>query len=527
MSRNKVFLFVSMFFVVALSSCADDSASRIGFGDIRWGNLTRYTLRNANRITVRVPQDEKSTSLFGITGTIPADKIGDAMALRATVRARGASIAKPDISYLGLKFQFRLFDAMTGMARHPNTHTVRYGSFDWREIEVFATLGGIQGVDATISLGLQGTSGEVEFDLSSLAIEPVKALFPRENVGHTASYSSAVSGMPQLRGVMLPGGRDMTEDDFREMYAWGVKLGRYQMIRGWNAWKDGRPTDTDLPEYDKWIDSRLDHLENFILPMARKYGMKIVVDVHSPPGGRNRMAEMEMFFDTRFRDHFVALWRRIATRFKSNTDVIYGYDLVNEPQQLRPAKHDYWSVQRDAAEAVRRIDPDTPIIIESNNMDNPATFSYLNPVALSNIIYTVHMYVPADYTHQGVTGGAPMPYPDPKRGRDRDWLRKTLGNVREFQLRHKARIYVGEFSAAAWAEGADRYIEDCISIFEEYGWDWTYHSFRGWNGWSVEHEGPDIKHMSPSPDNPRKRALLKGLKGCSHGFRPAIKEKRK
>lgn len=105
-----------------------------------------------------------------------------------------------------------------------------------------------------------------------------------------------------------------------------------------------------------------------------------------------------------------------------------------------------------------------------------------------------------------------MPYPDPKRGRNRDWLRKTLGNVREFQNRHGARIYVGEFSAAAWAEGADRYIEDCISIFKEYGWDWTYHSFRGWNGWSVEHEGDSIKTMRPSVDNPRKRALLKGLK---------------
>ena len=130
--------FVCMFSMAALSLNAVASSSSVTFGDIRWGNPTRYTLRNANRITVRVPQDEKSTSLFGVTGTIPADKIGDAMALRATVRARGASIAKPNISWLGLKFQFRLFDAMTGMARHPNTHTVRYGSFDWREIEVFA-----------------------------------------------------------------------------------------------------------------------------------------------------------------------------------------------------------------------------------------------------------------------------------------------------------------------------------------------------------------------------------------------------
>ena len=479
---------------------------------IVWSAPTGYSKLEGGKLTVNVPPGVKSTAIFGITGTIPACMIESAMALKATVRARGKDIRKPEISYLGVKFQFRLYDAMTGMSRYPNTPTVKCGSFDWRELEVFAVLGGLQtGQDATLSLGLQGTSGEIEFDMSSLSIKPVTDIFPRENADHVACYSPDVRNMGQMRGVMLTGGRDLTEDDFREMSSWGVKLGRYQIIRGWNAWTKG-PTDTDLAEYDAWIGTRLYHLEKTVLPMARKYGMKIVVDVHSPPGGRNQAGEMMMFYDTRFRDHFIALWKRIATRFKGNTDAIYGYDLVNEPQQLRPAKHDYWSVQRDAADAVRRIDPHTPVIIESNNMDTPATFAYLNPLTLTNVIYSVHMYIPSDYTHQGVLGGGPMPYPDPKRGRNRDWLRKTLGNVREFQNRHGARIYVGEFSAAAWAEGADRYIEDCISIFKEYGWDWTYHSFRGWNGWSVEHEGDSIKTMRPSVDNPRKRALLKGLK---------------
>ena len=56
-----------------------------------------------------------------------------------------------------------------------------------------------------------------------------------------------------------------------------------------------------------------------------------------------------------------------------------------------------------------------------------------------------------------------------------------------------------------------QYLRDCIDIFDEYGWDWTYHAFRDWPGWSVEHEGDDIGHMSPSADNPRKRALLDGF----------------
>lgn len=44
---------------------------------------------------------------------------------------------------------------------------------------------------------------------------------------------------------------------------------------------------------------------------------------------------------------------------------------------------------------------------------------------------------------------------------------------------------------------------------EEYGWDWSYHAFREWNGWSLEHEGESHVSMRPSPDNSRKRVLLK------------------
>ena len=88
--------------------------------------------------------------------------------------------------------------------------------------------------------------------------------------------------------------------------------------------------------------------------------------------------------------------------------------------------------------------------------------------------------------------------------------------VRAFEKRHGAKIYVGEFSAPAWAPGADRYIADCIALFREYGWDWTYHAFREWEGWSVEHEpvkfGTSHDCFRPSADNPRKRALLEGLK---------------
>ena len=78
-----------------------------------------------------------------------------------------------------------------------------------------------------------------------------------------------------------------------------------------------------------------------------------------------------------------------------------------------------------------------------------------------------------------------------------------------FQKKHNCRIYVGEFSAAIWAPGAEKYLADCISLFEEFGWDWTYHAFREATVWSLEHEGTQSNRRL-SLDNPRLQVLKNG-----------------
>ncbi|MGE5604226.1 MAG: hypothetical protein ACM3YE_00860 [Bacteroidota bacterium] len=71
---------------------------------------------------------------------------------------------------------------------------------------------------------------------------------------------------------------------------------------------------------------------------------------------------------------------------------------------------------------------------------------------------------------------------------DKTKLKEILQPVRDFQVKYGVRIYVGEFSAVRWASGAAQYLEDCIAIFEEYGWDWSYHAYKNWTGWDLEHD---------------------------------------
>ena len=334
-----------------------------------------------------------------------------------------------------------------------------------------------------------------------------------------ATGGDAPAARPQtaarFRGVMLAGNVDaIKEDDFATLETWGANLVRFQTPRGWSKPRYWESND----DYDAYIGHALDILQDKVLPWAEAHGQKVVMDLHATPGSRNEDKENLIFHEKRYADHFVEIWRRIAERFKGDRR-IFGYDLVNEPLlNAKDAPYSVMGLQLEAARAIRAIDPDATIIVEVNNWDGPGSFRGLEPLPLDNVIYQVHCYHPMPFTHQGVSTGNRERlnvWPDPGKGWNREFLRENLKPVRDFQLRTGAKIYVGEFSAISWAPGAENYLRDCIGIFEEYGWDWSYHAFREWDGWSVEktwtaREG-DRDIFVPDPDTPRKRALLEGF----------------
>ena len=477
-----------------------------------------------------------------------SDAFAAMQCVAATVAVRGVGVSEPPHAWQGVKVQLSYTDFFGD--RVYRDATLPRGTFDRTNVTVrvsplLAPLG-IPGGRVSLLLGLEGCTGRAEFDLSSLTIEAKDTGITRANQDGIVRYSDAdlqpqsgdlqarradlapegrlhaVQRRPPLRGCMLPA-RATTEEDIRNLADWGATLARFQITRDFG--KIG--ANSDLAEYAEWIDSRLDNLAD-VLRWAEARGMKVCVDLHSTPGGiRAGDRATAMLYDERLADAYIETWRRIATRCAPavqtacapavQTAGLYGYDLANEPKQIAFAPISYWDIQRRAAEAIRAIDPATPIIVESNISASPTAFAYLRPLPMDNVIYQLHLYAPGDYTHQGVgralkKDGRPLVWPDPSRGWDIEYLRRVLEPVRDFQRRHGARIYVGEFSAAAWAPGADQYLRDCISLFEEYGWDWTYHAFREWGPWSVEHETAAPGRPSvPSADTPRKRALLEGF----------------
>lgn len=476
------------------------------FANAEW-KLNQYssikTDGNRKILTVTVPQNE-TEGMHVVSLPLDLTKYADST-LCFTIEAKG-DVSQPLRKWNGGKFMLNYLDG-NGIERWSHPSDV-YGKFDWKQLSLTITAEA-KTSKAVLILGIQDSFGQIEFDLNTLK---VFQMFAKQPSDYKIKYSDKVSAVGPLRGVMSP--HQYTEEDFKTLADWHVNLIRCQITRDWGK----ANTDQNLDEYDAWLDKKLNDIEQASV-WAKKYNIKMIIDLHSPPGGRDDARNMRMFSDTKYANHFVKVWEKIATRFKGN-DAIWGYDLVNEPEQTRPAKYDYFTIQRMAAEAVRKIDPQSVIIIESNNWDSPETFSYLPALEMDNVIYQVHMYMPGQYTHQGVyntfgevgkEAGVAYPGQIGQTYWDKNALRQALKHVRAFQLKHNARIFVGEFSAAAWAPNAQQYLQDNIDIFEEYHWDWTYHAFREWSGWSLEHAGPDKDHLQPSPDNPRKRAVLKAL----------------
>lgn len=196
-------------------------------------------------------------------------------------------------------------------------------------------------------------------------------------------------------------------------------------------------------------------------------------------------------------------WKEVSA-ICSNRDQEIWFDILNEPLNRKemPSYPRQWSSwAQKIIDEIRKTDKVHPIVVEPGPGGLCWGFKDFPRLRGESIIYSVHAYQPHPYTHQGIKDltntdlakaylQTQRPWPG-DFGDDGHWDKNRL--VKEFEpvmmflsRNPDARIYVGEFSVVRWAPNAAEYLRENIEIFEKYGWDWTYHSFREYNGWSLE-----------------------------------------
>ena len=250
------------------------------------------------------------------------------------------------------------------------------------------------------------------------------------------------------------------------------------------------------------------------LPLARAAGIKIVICAAETYGWSPTVFQGSAADLADYRTNLATFWTAMAQRYINEPSIV-AYDLLNEP--VTDYFHQgawYTNVMPAAVAAVRGVNSNIWLMVESEYQGQAGTFNEMPVLADPNVIYSFHMYAPFSYTSQGIGSyaGYTATYPGTNSiwgPADANsiytyWDKNALSNVMRteiyFSLAHPdKRILVGEFGVLRWAPGADKWLSDCIELFEVYGWDWCNHSPSGWNGFNVTYS-PTDQSVSAAPD---------------------------
>ena len=125
-----------------------------------------------------------------------------------------------------------------------------------------------------------------------------------------------------------------------------------------------------------------------------KLDYSVVVDLHGspklfallqkdPPAGAQRITDA---------------WRGLAPLFKPSRHGRLFAELMNEPPLQGP---DWARMQADLLPELRRLLPDTPLVLSTGGPQRVEALTASTPADDSNVLYAVHYYDPFFFTHQG------------------------------------------------------------------------------------------------------------------------------
>lgn len=166
-------------------------------------------------------------------------------------------------------------------------------------------------------------------------------------------------------------------------------------------------------ENGTWIDDNLNQNPGFqrldwIIEMAKKYGLYVILDMHGCPGGQSMdhcsgtLGQNRLYIEETCQNTMEKLWVEIAKRYKDNPTVA-AYDIMNEPQNnagytgeysYDPWQSESWELSNQLYDrmikAIREIDENHVITVEGiwrvSNLPDPADMGW------TNMMYQTHLY---------------------------------------------------------------------------------------------------------------------------------------
>ena len=219
---------------------------------------------------------------------------------------------------------------------------------------------------------------------------------------------------------------------------------------------------------------------------CEKAGLKVVLDLHKTAGYSFDAAENEggFFHSEAYQERFYRLWEGLAERFYDPENI--ALELLNEVTD--PSVIGEWNrIIAECIRRIRKIAPDSLILVGSYWNNSPAAVKDLDPPADDRVIYNFHCYDPLIFTHQGATW-----IPDPAFDIERrvafeeaditpEYFEGQFASAIETAAARGTTLYCGEYGVIEKATPEDtvRWFRTINEVFERHEIArsaWTYRS---------------------------------------------------
>lgn len=332
-------------------------------------------------------------------------------------------------------------------------------------------------------------------DMTKLAFLFLSSL----NLGIPASMAAQPDAFALWQQGALRGANVMqaqcTDEDLGVLRSWGANLAEIPVSNVYAPTPPYAFQPENLAKLDRAVKA------------AETAHLYVALTCREGPGRPDFNRSHEIWRERAAQEAYVQMWREIASHYHGRPSIV-GYDLMCEPhpdQEANQPLGDWNVLARKLTAAIREVDRQTPILVNSIGWAYPKTFDVLQPTGDPRTVYTVHFYDPHYYTHQKPADKVSYPgfrLPGKEQPAwDKATLQARLAPVRAFQEKHHVPIFVGEFGCARYAPGAEEWMRDQIDLYEQYGWSWAYWAYREWDVMNIERTA-DPADKTNHPDAP-------------------------
>ena len=261
------------------------------------------------------------------------------------------------------------------------------------------------------------------------------------------------------------------ESDFQTIKAWGFDHVRlpvdYNIIQN----EDGSPMESGYKRIDN------------VVELCRKYGLKLVLDIHKTAGFSFDYGEEESgFFNSEhYQELFYKIWEEMAKRYGHDTDNIV-FELLNEVTDAEFIGK--WNeIIKKCMARIRAIAPDVIVLVGSYHNNAADTVQFLDAPYDDKIVYNFHCYEPLKFTHQGATWTPDIIPEERMKFEDSVTSEEYFENLFSTAIakaeKHGATLYCGEYGVIdiVGAEDSIKWFKIINKVFEKHGISrsvWSY-----------------------------------------------------